>query len=79
MSSSPVSGLVSVVGCSRASEDPIVANLTAAEKIRTALVGEAGAAGSDTAATGTGWQAFSAVSNRCQLSRITSGQTPLVM
>ncbi|HEX6120581.1 MAG TPA: hypothetical protein VFZ03_14115, partial [Dongiaceae bacterium] len=25
------------------------------------------------AATGTGWQAFSAFSNRCQLSRITSG------
>jgi len=28
---------------------------------------------------GAGWQAFSAASNRCQLSRITSGQTPLVM
>ena len=46
---------LSVVGCSRASEDPIVANLTAAEKIRTALVGEAGGAGGEAAATGVGW------------------------
>lgn len=46
---------LSVVGCSRGSEDPIVANLTAAEKIRTALVGEGGGAGAEAAATGTGW------------------------
>ena len=44
-----------VIGCSRASEDPIVANLTAAEKIRTALVGEEGAGEGEAAATGTGW------------------------
>jgi hypothetical protein len=44
-----------VVGCSRSSEDPIVANLTAAEKIRTVLVGEGAAAGGEAAATGTGW------------------------
>ena len=31
------------------------------------------------AATGWGWQAFSAASNRCQLSRATSGQTPLAV
>jgi hypothetical protein len=31
------------------------------------------------AAIGWGSQAFSAASNRCQLSRITSGHTPLVM
>lgn len=46
---------LSAVGCSRGSEDPIVANLTAAEKIRTALVGEGGEAGAEAAATGTGW------------------------
>jgi hypothetical protein len=46
---------LSVVGCSRASEEPIVANLTAAEKIRTALVGEGAAGADEAAATGTGW------------------------
>src|SRR5688572_21000721 len=46
---------LSVVGCSRASEDPIYANLTAAEKIRVALAGDAAAAGGEEAATGTGW------------------------
>jgi hypothetical protein len=44
-----------VIGCSRGSQDPIVANLTAAEKIRTALVGEGAAGADEAAATGTGW------------------------
>jgi hypothetical protein len=46
---------LSVIGCSRASEDPIYANLTAAEKIRVVLAGDAAAADGEEAATGTGW------------------------
>ena len=42
------------VGCSRSSDEPVHANLAAAEKIRVALGGEAGAV-EEVAATGTGW------------------------
>ncbi|WP_428306076.1 hypothetical protein [Lacipirellula sp.] len=45
---------LSAVGCSRSSDEPVYANLAAAEKIRVALGGEAGAV-EEVAATGTGW------------------------
>lgn len=45
---------LSAVGCQRSSDEPIYANLAAAEKIRVALGGEAGAV-EEVAATGTGW------------------------
>lgn len=45
---------LSAVGCQRSIDEPIYANLAAAEKIRVALGGEAGAV-EEVAATGTGW------------------------
>ncbi|BBO35029.1 hypothetical protein [Lacipirellula parvula] len=45
---------LSAVGCSRSNDEPVYANLAAAEKIRVALGGEAGAV-EEVAATGTGW------------------------
>jgi hypothetical protein len=44
-----------MLGCQQSSDSAIVANLAAAEKIRTALVGDGGAGGGEAASTGTGW------------------------
>ena len=46
---------IALVGCQQSSSDAIVANIAAAEKIRTALVGESAGSTGDAAATGTGW------------------------